>query len=154
MYTHFKTETAVAQNLIDDIFFNFDCQRIFPQEGFQVKKISGYGVNLLKNEALYAELDKRAKAVISPVVILQQAIFYDLFILCLWLKIIRRSDQSVYFMNFSSHIFFNDINHGYRAAVLQKNYLWLLPLYMAVATYFYYETAIVLYLLNCCNSEN
>ena len=42
-------------------------------------------------------------------------------------------------MNFSSHIFFNDINHGYRAAVLQKNYLWLLPLYMAVATYFYYE---------------
>ena len=54
---------------------------------------------------MYAELDKRAKAVISPVVILQQAIFYDLFILCLWLKIIRRSDQSVYFMNFSSHIF-------------------------------------------------
>ena len=34
---------------------------------------------------------------------------------------------------------FNDINHGYRAAILKKNYLWLLPLYMVVATYFNYE---------------
>ena len=37
---------------------------------------------------------------------------------------------------------------------MKKNYLWLLPFYMAVATYFYYENvhrtmrnAIVLYLL-------
>ena len=29
------------------------------------------------------------------VVILQQANFYNLFILCLWLRIIRRSDQGV-----------------------------------------------------------
>ena len=42
-------------------------------------------------------------------------------------------------MNFSSQIFFNDINHGYRAAILKKNSLWLLPFYMVVATYFYYE---------------
>ena len=42
-------------------------------------------------------------------------------------------------MNFLSQIFFNDINHGYRAAILKKNSLWLLPLYMFVATYFYYE---------------
>ena len=40
-------------------------------------------------------------------------------------------------MNFPQ-IFFNDINHGYRAVVLIKNYLWLLPLYMVVATYFYF----------------
>ena len=33
-------------------------------------------------------------------------------------------------MNFPSQIFFNDINHGYRAAILKKNYLWLLPFYM------------------------
>ena len=58
-------------------------------------------------------------------------------------------------MNFPSHIFFNDINHGYRAAILKKNSLWLLPLYMVVATYFYYEkvrrtmrTAIASNLLN------
>ena len=42
-------------------------------------------------------------------------------------------------MNFCSQIFFNDINHGYRAAILKKNSLWLLPLYMVVATYFCYE---------------
>ena len=42
-------------------------------------------------------------------------------------------------MNFPSQIFFNDINHGYRAATLQKNSLWLLPFYMVVATYSYYE---------------
>ena len=40
-------------------------------------------------------------------------------------------------MNFL--LFFNDINHGYRAVILKKNSLWLLPFYMAVATYFYYE---------------
>ena len=42
-------------------------------------------------------------------------------------------------MNFLSQIFFNDINHGYRATLLKKNSLWLLPLYMVVATYFCYE---------------
>ena len=60
-------------------------------------------------------------------------------------------------MNFPSQIFFNDINdinHGYTAAGLKKSFLWLLPFYVAVATYFYYErlrrtmrTAIVSYLL-------
>ena len=42
-------------------------------------------------------------------------------------------------MNVPSHIFFNDINHDYRAAILNKNSLWLLPFYMVVATYLYYE---------------
>ena len=57
-------------------------------------------------------------------------------------------------MNFPSQIFLNDINHGCRAAILRKNYLWLPPFYMAVATYCYYEkvrrtmrAAIVSYLL-------
>ena len=59
-------------------------------------------------------------------------------------------------MNFPSQIFFNDINYGYRAAILKKNSLWLLPIYVVVATYFYYEkvrrtmrTAIVSNLLKC-----
>ena len=42
-------------------------------------------------------------------------------------------------MNYPSQIFFNDINHGYRTALLKKDSLWLLPFYMVVATYFYYE---------------
>ena len=57
-------------------------------------------------------------------------------------------------MNFASHIFFNDIDQGYRTAILKKNPLWLHPIYMAVTTSCYYEkvhrtmrTAIVSYLL-------
>ena len=61
----------------------------------------------------------------SPVVILQHATFYNIFILCLWLIIIRRSDQGVQFTNVSSQIFLNDID--YRAAILRKNSLALLP---------------------------
>ena len=45
--------------------------------------------------------------------------------------------------------------YWYRVVILKKNYLWLLPFYMVVATYFYYEkvhrtmrTAIVSNLLN------
>ena len=89
-----------------------------------------------------------------PVVILQQASFYNKYIWRLWLRTIRRSVQGVQFMNFPSQIFFNDINHGYIAAIMKKNYVWLLPLYMVVATYCYYENvhqtmhnAIVSYLL-------
>ena len=66
----------------------------------------------------------------SPVVILQHATFYNIFTLCLWLIIIRRSDQGVQFTNVSSQIFLNDINLGYRAAILKKNYLSLLPGFM------------------------
>ena len=42
-------------------------------------------------------------------------------------------------MNFPSQIFFNDVNYGYRAAVLKKNSLWLLPFSMAVVFYCYNE---------------
>ena len=57
-------------------------------------------------------------------------------------------------MNFPSKIFFNNINHGYSAAILKKSSLWVLLSYMVVATYCYYKkehrtmhTAIALYLL-------
>ena len=57
-------------------------------------------------------------------------------------------------MNFPSQILFNDVNHGYRAAMLKKRFLWVLPPYMAVATYCYNKkacrtmhTAIVFYFL-------
>ena len=51
----------------------------------------------------------------------------------------QKTDQGVWVMNFPSQIFFNDINHGYRAAILKKTSLWLLPFYVAVATSCYYE---------------
>ena len=57
-------------------------------------------------------------------------------------------------MSFPSQKFFNDINHGCKAALLKKKPLWLLSFYMDVASYYYYEkvrrtmrTAIVSYLL-------
>ena len=67
----------------------------------------------------------------------------------------RCSDLGVKFMNeFSFTYIFNDINHGYRTAILMKNSLCLLPFFMAVATYSYYKnvrrtvrTAIISYLL-------
>ena len=72
-----------------------------------------------------------------PAVILQHANFYNIFILCMWLRMIRRTDQGVKFMNFSSHLFFK------------------IFFYMAVAYDCYYEkvrrtmyTAIVSYLFN------
>ena len=74
------------------------------------------------------------------VVIPQKVIFYNVFIPCLWLRIIRTSDISVQFMNFSSQILLNDIaSHGYRAVILKKNSLWLLPFFMVVATFCYYK---------------
>ena len=95
------------------------------------------GQFLKKRKLCLQNLTKEWKQ--PPVVILQQANFCDIFILCLQIRIIRRSDQGVQFMNFPSQIFFNDINHGYKAAILKKNSLWLLPFYMVVTTYFYYE---------------
>ena len=64
-----------------------------------------------------------------PVVILQQAIFYNIFILCFWLKVVRRTNQSVWFINFPSQIFFYDVNHGHRAAILKKLFLAASVLY-------------------------
>ena len=89
-----------------------------------------------------------------PVVILEQAIFYNIFVLCLCLRIIRGSHQGAQFRNSLSQIFFNDIIHGHTAAILQKDSFQLLLFYITLATHCYYAevrrtmgTAIVLYLL-------
>ena len=56
-----------------------------------------------------------------PAFILQQVNFYNVFILCSWLRIIRRSNQGVQLMNFYSQI------------------LFLIPFYMPVASSCYHE---------------
>ena len=63
-------------------------------------------------------------------------------------------------MNFPPQIFVNDINHGYRASILKKSSLWLIPFYMTVATYCYYKkvrrtkrTAIASYLRKNTSSD-
>ena len=139
------------------IFFNFDCQKTIPQEGFCMERgIEVRGFFLKKRKLCVQSLAKEQKQ--PAVVILQQSIFYNTSIRCLWLRIIRRSDQGVQFMNFPSKIFFNNINHGYSAAILKKSSLWVLPSDMVAATYCYYKkeyrtmhTAIVLFLLKKVN---
>ena len=42
-------------------------------------------------------------------------------------------------MSFPSQIFLIDINNGYKTALLKKNSLWLLSMYMDVVSYCYYE---------------
>ena len=115
-----------------------------------------WGYFLKKQKLCMQNLAKELKQ--PAVVILQQSIFYNISIQCFWLRTIRRSDQGVQFMNFPSKISFNDINHGYSAAILKKSSLWVLPSYMVVATYCYYkkecrmmDTAIVLYVI--CNTD-
>ena len=41
MCAYFKTKTDVAQNMINKFFSNFDDQRTFPKERFEVKKNMG-----------------------------------------------------------------------------------------------------------------
>ena len=98
------------------------------------KKYVSTGLISEKTDVLYAELNEERKQ--PPVVILEQAILYIIFILYLCLRIIGTSDQ---FMNFPSQIFLNNINHGYRAVILKKYSFWLLLFYMIVPTYFYCE---------------
>ena len=45
-------------------------------------------------------------------------------------KIHRNIGSRCLVHEFSFTDIFNDINHGYRAAILKKDYLWLLPFYM------------------------
>ena len=54
MCTYFKTETDVAQNLIDDFFSNFVC--------LCTGKISITELISEKTKALYGELNERAEA--------------------------------------------------------------------------------------------
>ena len=138
MCTYFYTNTDVAQNLIDDFFSNFDCQRTFPLEGFYVKKIGSTGSIAEKMEVLNAEFNERAEPVVTSnysVTLFcifckytvknnySVIILYSIFILCQWLRIIRPSSQDVWFMNFPSQIFYNNIDHGYRAAILKEIFL-------------------------------
>ena len=91
-----------------------------------------------------------------PAVILQQAVFLQY----IYSVLVVKNHQNIrsrwgFFHKFCFTDIFNDINLSYRAGILKKNYSGLLPFYMAVATYCYYEklcrtmcTAIVSFLFN------
>ena len=119
MCTYFKTETE-----------DQSIGKILSEKNMGVR-----GQCLKKRKFCFQNLTKEWKQ--PPILILEQANFCNIFILYLQIRIIRRSDQGVQFMNFPSQIFFNDI--GYKAALLKKNSQWLLSIYMDVASYCYYE---------------
>ena len=86
MCTYLRTKTQdIAQNLVDNFFSNFDSKKK------KWKKYGGTELFFEKTGAMHAELNKRAQA--APVVILQKLISDIIFIRCLWLRIIRSSDQ-------------------------------------------------------------
>ena len=81
-------------------------RRFFSRKDFKWKKYGCTGVYgciwvyFLKKRKLYNQnLTKERKQ--PPVVILQNSIFYNIFIRCLWLRIIRRSDYLVYEFSFT-----------------------------------------------------
>ena len=74
------------------------------RKDFKWKNIWRYGVNFWKCSFLYAELKKRAKAPSNSYSVTED--FYNIFIMCLWLRIIRTTDQYVQFLNFPPQIFF------------------------------------------------
>ena len=86
----------------------------------------GYGVISEKTEVLYAELSQRAEATIGSYSVTGDSLQY------IYSVPVTKNHRN-------TQIFFNDIDHGYRAAILKENFLRLLLFYMVMATYFYYE---------------
>ena len=90
-----------------------------------------------KTKALYSELKKRAEGATSSCSATGDFLQY------IYSVLVAKNHQKIrsrcLVHEFFYPDFFNDIKYGYRGAILKKNYLWLLPFYMAVATYCYYE---------------
>ena len=98
---------------------------------------------------MYAELNERAEPATGSYSVTGHSLRY------IYSLLVTKNHRNIRPRCLVHEFFFTDINHGYRAAILKKYSLWLLPLYMFVATYFYYEkvrrtmrTTIVSNLLN------
>ena len=116
-------EPDAAQNQTDYFILTFTVRRPFHRKDFEWRGIWKYRATFCFYQLCVQSLAKERKQ--PPVFILQQFIFYNISIQYLWLRIIRRSDQGVQCMSFPSKIFFNNINHGYSAAILKKSSLWV-----------------------------
>ena len=77
----------------DHCFFSLTVKETFHTKDFNWKKIRGYRVTFSKKKRRLCIQNLRKERKEPPVVILQQVIFYNIFILCLWLRMVRRSDQ-------------------------------------------------------------
>ena len=136
-----------------NFFLTSTVRGTFHRKDFKWRKYGGITLLSEKTEVLYAELKERAEAATGSYSVTGDSLQY------IYSVPVTKNHRNIRWRclvhEFSFADIFNDINHGYQAALLKKKSLWLLPLYMAVATYFYYEkvcrtmrTAIVSNLLN------
>ena len=131
MCTYFKTETAVAQNLIDDFFFYFWLSDNLSIRRILSEKNMGVRGNYWKNGNFVCRTQQKGESSHQLLFCNRRFSTVYLFCLCLWLRIIRTSNRGVH--EFPSQIFFNRVIHSCRETILKKNSLWLLPFYMTVA---------------------
>ena len=104
---------------------------------FKWVKIWSTGLFSEKTEALHAESNERAEAAAN---IFSATVDYLQYISSVLMTKNHEKIRSRCLVHeFSLADLFNDINHGYRAAILKKSSLWLLPFYMAVATHNHYD---------------
>ena len=102
-----------------------------------MKKYGGTGLISEKTKVLYAELNGRAELVAISYFVTGDFLQYIYSVSVTKNHQNIRSRCLVYKSSFTD--IFNNINHDYEEAILKKNYLWLLPFYMVVVTYFYYD---------------
>ena len=117
-------------------FLTLTVRESFHRKDFEWKKYGGTGLVSEKMEVLYAEVNERAEAATGSYCVTGDSLqyIYSLHVTKNYRNIRWRCLVHEFFFT----DFFNDINHGCRAAILKKNYLWLVPFHMVVATYFYY----------------
>lgn len=90
-----------------------------------------------KTDVLCTELNKRAEAATRDCSTAFHFLPYIYFMLVT--KNHQKFQSKCLVHEFSLTYFLTANNHGYRAAILNKNYLWLLPFFKAVTTYCHCE---------------
>ena len=103
------------------------------------KKHGGTGLLFQKTEALHANPNKRVgtRATTSNYSAVGDFLQYIYIAPVAKNHQMIRSGCLVHEISFTN--IFLTINHGYKGAILKKNYPWLLPFFMAVDTYYCYE---------------
>ena len=119
------------------------------RKDFKRNKYEGKELISEKTKALYTEVNERTEAGTSSYYATEN------FLQNIHSVHVTKNYQKIRSRCLVHELSFTYINHGYRAAILKKNSLWLLLFYMAAATYCYHQkvrrtmcTAIVSYRLH------
>ena len=122
-------------SLKSDQYLFLTVRQPFHRKDFKWKKYGGMGLISERTELLCAVLNEKAEAATSSYSVTGDSLQYISSVPVTKNHWNIRSRCLLYEFSFTD--IFNDINHGYRAAILTKKILRLLPFYMVVATYFY-----------------